>query len=192
MTQRTAQLIGFSDGGEITITWNNAEVFRGSVPAAGNRDDLVVLAEWSTDTEIIGDIPLVIECLCDSLHFANIYMNMISPIYEMAPEAEWSRHIPTLEELLADLSVGTDQQLEEKYGHPRNILQQWIVPMIGTENNFKQPIAVHDFTDTDGKLNVTINGVTQTRHSLDRWPGPWHWHLAYGQTLACNFRVDSF
>ena len=61
MTQRTAQLIGFFVGCEISITWNDAEVFRNSVVAGGTRDELVVLAEWTTDTEILGDIPLMIE-----------------------------------------------------------------------------------------------------------------------------------
>jgi len=77
MAERTAQLIGFSDGCEITITWNNVVVFQDSVPAAGNKDDMVVLVEWLTDTGVLGDIPLVIECVSGTLYFANIYMNMM-------------------------------------------------------------------------------------------------------------------
>ena len=81
MTQRTAQLIGWTEGCDITVTWNGEVVLQNqAIAAAGTRDGTVVLAKWYTDTEIVGDIPLVIECWSGNLWWENIYMNMLGPM----------------------------------------------------------------------------------------------------------------
>lgn len=195
MPQRTAQLIGFSDGCEISITWNNTEVFRDSVPAAGARDQLVVLAEWTTDTDILGDIPLVIECLSGSLHFANIHMNMYAPISELqlTSQPDWTTYTPTVEELRVDLSQLTAEQIATKYGLTRSDIWQHttVVELLSIESNFCQPFNAVDFTASDGKTSVTIDGAPYTRHSIDRYPGAWQWQIQAGKTFSCLFQVDA-
>lgn len=196
MTERTAQLIGFSDGCKITITWNNAEVFRGSVPAAGNMDDLVVLAEWSTDTDILGDIPLVIECLSGSLHFANIHMNMHAPIIKtsLTSQPDWTIYTPTEQELLVDLSQLTNEQIETKYGLTRSAIRQHIttVELISIENNFRQPLNAIDLITCDGKKLITINGTEMQRQNPGTvGSGAWHWFINQEQIFNCLFQVDA-
>jgi hypothetical protein len=194
MTQRTAQLIGFSDGCEIAITWNNAEVFRDSVSAAGTKDQLVVLAEWSTDTEVLGDIPLMIECLSGSLHFANIHMNMLAPITELQLTSQpgWTIYTPTEQEMLVDLSHLTNEQITAKYGLTRSDIWQHtsLVEVLSTESNFCQPFNATDFIATDGKTSVTINGVSHERHDIEIFEGHWHWLIQEGEIFSCLFRVD--
>ena len=195
MTQRTAQLIGFSDGCEIAITWNNAEVFRDSVSAAGTKDDLIVLAEWSTDTEILGDIPLVIECLSGSLHFANIHMNMWEPITErqLTSQPGWTIYTPTEQELLVDLSQLTNEQIEHKYALTRSDIWQHtsLVEVLSIENNFRQPLNATDLIVNDGKNSVTINGVPHARHDTEIYAGNWHWLIQEGAIFSCVFQVDA-
>ena len=48
MTARTAQLIGFTQGCEIRVSWNNNEVLHTTLPAMGTADELAVLGNWST------------------------------------------------------------------------------------------------------------------------------------------------
>jgi len=195
MTQRTAQLIGFSDGCEISITWNNAEVFRGSVPTGGTRDALVVLAEWTTDTETLGDIPLTIECLSGSLHFANIYMNMFQTISErqLTSQPNWTIYTPTEQELLQDLRQLTAEQMATKYGLTRSDIWQHttIVELVSIENNFCQPFTATDFTATDGKKSMSINGLSYTRDDVATYPGFWHWRIQQGEIFSCLFQVDA-
>lgn len=195
MAERTAQLIGFSDGCEITITWNNVTVFQDMVAAAGTKDQLVVLAEWSTDTEILGDTPLVIECLSGSLHFVNIYMNMFAPLTELQliSQPSWTIYTPTEQELLWDLSQFTDEQIAAKYGLPKSDIWQHItrVELLSSTSNFCQPFRDADFTATDGKKLVTINGVSYARHDVAIYPGAWHWLIQQGQIFNCLFQVDA-
>ena len=196
MTQRTAQLIGFSNGCEITISWNNAEVFRGSVPAAGTRDELVVLAEWSTDTEILGDIPLMIECLSGSIQYANIYMNMWAPITELqlTSEPDWTIYTPTKQELLVDLSQLTDEQFAVKYALTKSNLKEHLskVELVSTENNFCQPFRATDLIPCDGKKSITINGTEMQRQDPGNvGSGAWHWFIDQEQIFNCLFQVDA-
>lgn len=195
MTQRTAQLIGFSDGCEISITWNNAEVFRGSVPAVGSKNELVVLAEWSTDTEILGDVPLTIECLSGSLHFANIYMNMFQAITQtrLTSQPDWTIYTPTEEELVQDRAYLEDEQFVAKYALTKSDVWQHctLVELLSTENNFRQPFYATDFTATDGKKSVTINGLSYTRDDVATYAGAWQWLIRAGEIFSCLFRVDA-
>ena len=195
MTQRTAQLIGFSDGCEISITWNNAEVFRGSVPAVGTKDELVVLAEWSTDTEILGDVPLTIECLSGSLHFANIHMNMFHAITQtrLTSQPDWTIYTPTEEELLQDRTDLEDEQFVAKYALTKLDIWQHltVVELLSTENNFRQPFNATDCIATDGKKSITINALSYTRDDVATYPGTWHWRIRAGEIFSCLFQVDA-
>ena len=195
MTQRTAQLIGFSDGCEISITWNNVVVFQDSVAAGGTRNELVVLAEWSTDTEILGDVPLTIECLSGSLHFANIYVNMFQAITEarFTSQPEWTIYTPTEQELFEDSSQLTDEQITVKYALTRSDISQHltVVELLSAENNFRQPFNATDLVPCDGKKSVTINGLSYTRDDVAIYAGTWHWSIHQGEIFSCLFQVDA-
>jgi hypothetical protein len=195
MTQRTAQLIGFSDACEIKITWNDMVVFHDSVVAPGNKDDLTVLAEWTTDTEILGDIPLVIECLSGSLHFVNIYMNMFASIRQpqLTRQPDWTIYTPTEQELFDDLSQLTDEQITAKYALTRSDISQHItvVEMVSVENNFSQPVNATDLIPCDGKKSITIDDAPYTRVDVVTWPGAYHWPIYQGQIFKCFFQVDA-
>lgn len=196
MTERTAQLIGFSAGCEISITWNNAAVFRNSVPAAGTRDEPVVLAEWTTDTEVLGDIPLVIECLSGSLHFANIHMNMFAPLKQtqLTSQPNWTIYTPTEQELLQDLSQLTDEQITAKYALTKPDISQHItwVELVNIESNFCQPFRASDLIPCDGKKSITIDGTEMQRQDPDTvGSGAWHWFINQEQVFNCLFQVDA-
>ena len=196
MTQRTAQLIGFSVGCEISITWNNVEVFRNSVVAGGTRDELVVLAEWTTDTEILGDIPLMIECRSGSLHFANIHMNMFAPAVvepRLTSQPEWTIYTPTEQELRQDFQQLTDEQFVAKYALTKSEIlpHTTVVELLSTENIFSQPVRDTDLIPCDGKKSITIDDVPYTRVDAATWPGAWHWPIYQGQIFKCFFQVDA-
>lgn len=196
MAERTAQLIGFTDGCQIKIFWNDLEVFAGTVGAAGVQDNLAVLAQWSTDTDIVGQVPLVIECLSGDLQFANIYMNMVTPLTELqlTSQPSWTIYTPTDAELLLDLKLLTPEQIQAKYAMTLSDIRQHIteVELRSIDQNFIQPILDQDFSVTDGKTSVSINGEPYTRHDVDIYSGAWQWLIQEGQTLRCLFQVDNF
>ena len=196
MAARTARLMGFTDGCEIKVIWNDLQVFDGIVSAAGTTDDIAVLAEWSTDTDIVGHIPLVIECTSGSLTFVNIHMNMLYPILqlELTSQPNWTIYTPTDQELISDYVSLTAEQLQIKYALTKKEIWQHLalVELQSIENHFDQPILTPDFAITDGKTSVTINGQSYARHDIDAYLGAWQWLIQEGQTFSCALQVDDF
>lgn len=173
MAERTAQLIGFTPGCQIKICWNDVQVFDGTLSAAGATDDLAVLAQWSTDTDVVGQVPLVIECSSGSLHFANIFMNMLSPLYGYRDNSDPDRIVDSL----------TEQESPNDFTR---------IELESIDTNFQQPLKTSDLSETDGKTSVEINGEAFERHDVDIYAGAWHWLIQEGQTFSCLFQVDDF
>lgn len=195
MTQRTAQLIGWTEGCDITVTWNGEVVLQNqAIAAAGTRDGPVVLAKWYTDTEIVGDIPLVIECWSGNLWWANIYMNMLEPVLEsrLISQPRWTTYTPTEQELFEDLAQLTDAGIQGKYAMSRLDIVQHIgkVELTSIENNFRQPINTNIFFETDGKKSVVIDDTPVERHDVEINNGAWQWEIATGSILRCLFLVE--
>lgn len=196
MAERTAQLIGFTDGCQVTIRWNGVQVFDDTLSAAGTTDDLAVLAQWSTSTDITGQVPLVIECSGGWLQFANIHMNMLAPLIELqvTSQPSWTIYTPTDEELLADFRSLTPDQIQTKYGMANYEIRKHLTPveLQSIETNFQQPLSTSDLSETDGKTSIEINGEALERHDVDVYPGAWQWLIQEGQTFSCFFQVDDF
>lgn len=194
MTQRIAQLIGYTSGCQLRIIWNGDEVFSGDIPAAGNNDSPAILAQWETDTEIVGDIPLVLTSLQGEFTFVNIHMNMFRAVgeWQFVATPNWTQYTPEDTELFSDYVNLSVEQIQTKYGLDRSTISQWIryVELVSMADHFEQPLKAYDFTDTDGKESVAIDGVPKIRHSVDYYNGPWHWPVYSRGTLTCNFRVD--
>lgn len=196
MAERTAQLIGFTPGCQIKIHWNGVQVFDGIVSASGTTDDLAALAQWSTSTDITGQVPLVIECLSGELHFSDIFMNMVSPLTELqiTSQPSWTIYTPTDEELLMDLVSLTPEQINAKYAMTRAEISEHVtrVELQSIDTNFRLPVKSLDWSESDGKTSIEINGEAFERHDVDIYTGAWQWLIQQGQTLSCLIQVDDF
>ena len=174
MTTRRVQLIGYSLGCDIIVEWNGQIVFDGTVLPNGNKDSAVSLLEWTTDTGVLGSIPFKITCKSGTISFVNIYMNHFMPLIEI-------------------LSLGDDPappgytlwySASTRSRYARKIVES-------SETHMTQPwLQQAPDSVSDGKDNVLINGEPEFRFDTHIHNGPWHWHLAAGEVLTCNIKVD--
>ena len=198
MAARIARLMGFTPGCELKMVWNQQVVFEGTVPAIGDwtpdggKIAEGMICEWQTDTDVVGSVPVSIECKTGSLLFVNILVNnWIEPVtYSSSDQAQWPKAVPTSEDidLLGDLSP---EEIMEKYGVDLATFRSFIVETRGNAAEyFVQPVSNVDFTVSDGKDNVMVDGASRGRHSVETFIGAWHYPIFAGQTLTCDFRVD--
>jgi len=98
-----------------------------------------------------------------------------------------------VQELLVDLSQLTNEQIAAKYALTRSDIWSHTtrVELLSIESNFCQPFNATDFTVTDGKKSVTINGMSYTRDDVATYPGAWHWRIDQRQIFSCLFQVDA-
>jgi hypothetical protein len=145
------------------------------VPAAGSRDDLVILAEWTEDTEVTGAIPLKISCHTGSLVFVNILMSHFASVTDHVLIEE-NDPLPSGYKEVIDASTG------------QRFAQKVLVP---AESNMVQPWLQQLVDDiSDGKNNVIIDGKSRSRHDIVIWNGPWHWPIVRGNVFECDITVD--
>lgn len=191
MTQRTVQLIGYTSGCEIAVDWNNTKVFTGAITAQGNMQNPEVLAEWTTDMDVTGNVPLKITCTSGQLWFANIFMNYITKFWTISAAAIWPQHTPDTNELANDLAQLSSEQLLEKYAVDSDTLQTWLVEADEPDpaSVFGQPFDISDLSASDGKNNLVINGFPQSRDNVETWGGAWHWQIKSDGILSCDFAV---
>ena len=148
MAQRIAQLIGYTSGCQLRISWNGDEVFSGDIPAAGYSESPAILAQWETDTEVVGDIPLVLTSLQGEFTFVNIHMNMYRPVnqWQFVATPSWTQYTPEDDELFSDWVKFNNEQIQAKYGLSRSTIAQWIrsVEIVSSADNFVQPLNAAD------------------------------------------------
>lgn len=199
MTSRRAQLIGYTPGCSIDLDWNGSRVFSGSISWGGDRDNVIALCEWITDVSVIGAVPMQIRCHSGSMAFVNVYVNQFMDGFnEQGMISDFTNFVkywqlPSVgeQEFLIDCQNLTDQQLQSKYNLDWNILRDYFFAkiVVPAENFMCQPYYDSNYIGSDAKHNININGIPQSRHNVDIWPGPWHWSIGSGETLTCDFQV---
>lgn len=199
MTMRTTQLFGRTEGCEIEIRWNDELAWSGDISARGSHDESVMLAEWMSDPSLMGSIPLSITCLFGELWFGFMRMSHVRPIWQtvLTEAIAWANYTPTAPELFRDLyglTALSDDDLKDKYGIKRSQLQKnlTITEITPAETNITDPwlITVDSVVISDGKDDVEIDGLPQSRHNTTELIGPWHWQILETQTLVCRQRIE--
>ena len=147
---------------EITVKFNNVEIFSGSMPTI--TTDLLGLVNWQTDaaceyigtTDLVGNVPFELLVTSGTVRFGRIEANY----------SGW--------------------QTEVDRTDPVNPVQTVIVAPV----NFYDDVNFNAI-NTDGKINAKINGVDQERNVIDPTQiGDWWYTISQNETFTCDVFVD--
>jgi hypothetical protein len=147
---------------EITVKFNSVEIFSGTMPSI--TTDLTGLVNWQTDAvcEYMGTTDLV-----GNVPFELSVINGAVAFGRI--EANYSDGIPEMDR--------TD---------PANPVRTVIV----SPENFYDDINRNSI-ETDGKINVKINGVDLVRNVIDpEHTGDWWYTISQNETFTCDIFVD--
>ena len=103
----------------------------------------------------------------------------------------WDLYTPAnIDELQLDFGL-TNSDFENKYGLTKQQAREniSIIETVPTELFFGSPN--ENTAESDGKDNVTINGVPQTRQLIIPGQiGDWHYTIKNGERLDCIFTIQ--
>ena len=175
MAIRTFKLYGvaFLQNGtaNITVNYNNVEVFSGPVTTCNEptplfvgypNDRITLLAQWESTTDVTGNIPISI-----TANSGDVFWTLT--------EANYS-----------GISLSYDPPVDPENPVP--------VVLIQPVDFYRDPNINTEFTD--GRTNVKMNGVTMTvgiRPSDVTDPGllgDWFYEIPQGSTLSCDIYID--
>jgi hypothetical protein len=201
MTLRTAQLYGKTTPSLLESTVNvdvsfNGDVVYSDAATKYNTDEFghSILATWTLDPAIHGEIPVTIDVTGGSLTFIAIFMNYnrnIPLILQLKDEEEWPVVVPAVRDFIqTDLKKLTNTEFTQKYGiDKRTVLNEYLVIATDWANSFTDA-AVYN-PETDSKIDVVINGVPQIRIVRDNTQlGGWYWVISQNGQLDCKYRVN--
>jgi hypothetical protein len=201
MTLRTAQLYGTLTPSSLESTVNVDVSFNGNVVYSGratsyNTDEFghSILATWTLDPAIHGEIPVTINVTGGSLTFVAIFMNYnrnIPLILQLKDEEEWPVVLPAVRDFIqTDMRELTLNEFAQKYGvDKRTMLDDYLVIANDWANSFTDAAGYNP--ETDSKIDVVINGVPQIRIVRDDDQlGGWHWLIPENGQVDCKYSVD--
>jgi len=178
MTQRHLKVYGAAysaDGdADITLVFNGQQVKNGVIPTTHSpvpightpANDISVLAEFDIDLSVTGNVPVELTVNSGSVIFVTI-------------EGNYSGIDRNVQQ--TDPTVPID---------PNNPATFTVISVTVAPIDFYGDLNINT-SESDGKENVTIDGVAQPRVLIDPGLiGDWHYTVHTGSTLTCDLVID--
>jgi hypothetical protein len=147
---------------EITVKFNSVEIFSGTMPTI--TTDLTESVNWQTDAA------------CEYIGTTDLAGNVPFELSVIDGAVSFGR-------IEANYS-GMELEVDET--DPANPVRTVVVP----PENFYADINQNSI-ETDGKINVKINGIDQTRSVIDpKQIGDWWYTISQNETFTCDIFVD--
>ena len=147
---------------EITIKFNSVEIFSGTMPTI--TTNLTGQLNWQTDA------------VCEYIGTTNLVGNVPFELSVTSGTVKFGR-------------IGANYsgyQLAVDRSDPANPVQRVVVSPVdfyGEVKNYS--------IETDGKVNVKINGIDQVRNVIDpEQIGDWWYSISQNETFTCDIFVD--
>jgi hypothetical protein len=206
MAERTVRLYGKVWGdpaspASITVLFDGEPCYQGPVNTVSGAlepdvvwSDMTVLATWPIALDVVGAKSMSFtvndgDAVVQTLH-AN-YMGAQVTSWQFVAAQTWPSYQPaSADEVAADRLQLDDAAFVAKYGLTKSQARTQIEPavIIPTEQNWNDLTGASTL-QSDGRDNVVIAGVAQTRTVTSNQLGKWNWPVLSGQTLTCDVQV---
>lgn len=204
MTTRTLNFLGrvISGPGSVLVHCrvNGQMLYNQVLPAGSHPDPGQDTILWSVQIPLSwqGPIPIEIHCGAGSFQQTQVTANYCGNLIDLTLTDSWREAHPAVNqlELLNDIMQhGNDWTwIENKYGSAAPGYSDIVTTVVTASANNFQDAAGENTVESDGRDNVTIDGVAVTMDTSMRGGplqllGDWAWEVQADQTLAYTLNL---